>query len=179
MNNLDNAPDSSVDLLSTPLQESDFKLASRLCRFTAAIIDTIIWGCLTFLYMTIFFPSEGFYEMEAAMEGLDDVTIFLFNALVIGSFFAISFYPLKTRGQTWGMKLLGVQVVSVIDNKIIPFWKYVVFRDLPFTLLGYIPVIGLILYLVNLLFIYRKDRRCLHDFIAKTRVITYKPHPIS
>jgi uncharacterized RDD family membrane protein YckC len=44
-------------------------------------------------------------------------------------------------------------------------------RSLPITLFSLIPVIGGLLGLANIGFIFRKDRRCLHDIIAGTKVV--------
>ena len=39
------------------------------------------------------------------------------------------------------------------------------------TIVAQLPVIGAILGLVNILFIFGPEKRCLHDYIAGTRVI--------
>ncbi|MNT88741.1 RDD family protein [compost metagenome] len=44
-------------------------------------------------------------------------------------------------------------------------------RYLVWWLLAYIPVVGMLVVLVDYLFIFRADRRCLHDLAAGTRVV--------
>ena len=44
-------------------------------------------------------------------------------------------------------------------------------RYLPFWVVGQVWVIGPILSLANPLFIFREDRRCLHDLLAGTKVV--------
>ncbi|MCY1389879.1 hypothetical protein D9M71_46890 [compost metagenome] len=44
-------------------------------------------------------------------------------------------------------------------------------RYLVWWLLAYVPVIGVLLVMVDYLFIFRADRRCLHDLMAGTRVV--------
>ncbi len=41
---------------------------------------------------------------------------------------------------------------------------------LPLSLCAHIPMVGPLINLVNPLFIFGKERRCLHDYIAKTQV---------
>ncbi|MOA70690.1 RDD family protein [compost metagenome] len=44
-------------------------------------------------------------------------------------------------------------------------------RYLVWWLLAYVPIVGMFLVLVDYLFIFRADRRCLHDRLAATRVV--------
>jgi hypothetical protein len=43
-------------------------------------------------------------------------------------------------------------------------------RYLPVQVVGSIPVLGMFASLVDVLFIFRDDRRCVHDLIAGTQV---------
>ena len=111
-------------------------------------------------------------DFDSAMEGTvaleDELTI---NALGFVAFLVVNGYLLATRGQTVGKLAAGTRIVSVADNKILPFHKVILLRYLPVWVIAYVPLIGPILGLVNPLFIFREDRRCLHDHIAGTRVI--------
>ena len=44
-------------------------------------------------------------------------------------------------------------------------------RYFVFGVAGQLPVIGQIVSLINVLFVYRKDKRCVHDHLAGTIVI--------
>jgi uncharacterized RDD family membrane protein YckC len=44
-------------------------------------------------------------------------------------------------------------------------------RYLPISVVSVIPVVGPLLTLIDILFIFRSDRRCVHDLIADTQVL--------
>ncbi len=78
---------------------------------------------------------------------------------------------LTVRGQTLGKLLLGIQIVRFSDDSRAGFLKAVLLRSLLFVLIGFLPHIGPFLLIADVLLIFRADRRCLHDFIADTRVV--------
>jgi len=45
-------------------------------------------------------------------------------------------------------------------------------RYIPIWIVGLIPGVGIALTILDALFIFRDDRRCIHDLIAGTKVIT-------
>jgi hypothetical protein len=51
------------------------------------------------------------------------------------------------------------------------FFTNVVLRDWIIGLIGLLPLVGWIVKTVDILFIFRNDRRCIHDMIANTMVI--------
>lgn len=53
--------------------------------------------------------------------------------------------------------------------------KILLARQLPVQVMSVLPGVGGLLAILDVLFIFRKDQRCLHDLIAKTRVINCKP----
>lgn len=86
------------------------------------------------------------------------------------AFFALHGYLLSRYGQTIGKRILGIAIVTM-DNRIPPFFPLITQRYLTQWFAGMIPVIGLLLRLVDILAIFRPDRRCIHDHLAKTKVI--------
>ena len=73
-------------------------------------------------------------------------------------------------GQTIGKKLQGIHVIKYSSDeiKVAGFWRYFCLRFLfGICFLTVIPF----WFLINILFIFREDRRCLHDLIAGTQVI--------
>ena len=64
--------------------------------------------------------------------------------------------------------------VSATDGQIISLGKVFGLRYVPIQIASVIPAIGNILPLLDVLFIFREDRRCLHDFIAGTKVVKAK-----
>jgi uncharacterized RDD family membrane protein YckC len=131
------------------------ELASRGSRLGAAAIDGLI-GAIPY----------GITLVEALPAPV--------RLLGVASLFALvgyQIYSVTTRGQTIGKRALGIRVV-VKDTQVNGgFVVNVLRRGVVTGLLNFIPGF----FIVDSLFIFREDRRCLHDFIAGTVVITGNP----
>ncbi len=148
------------------LEPAQSNLASRGLRLGGAIIDAIISWITIFPLMYY----SGFWQ--SAMAG--DVNFGLqltLSAVSLVIFLILNGYLLSKSGQTIGKRLVGTRIVSVTDQQILPLSKVFVLRYLPISLIAQVPLIGNLIALVNVLFIFRDDRRCLHDLIAGTKVI--------
>ena len=106
--------------------------------------------------------------MEANTTVVDDVVLQLTGIVI---FLAVHGYLLAKNGQTVGKKLLSIRVVSHSTGQILSFGAITTKRILPIWLVAMVPVVGGIIAIVNVLFIFRKDRRCLHDLIADSEVV--------
>ena len=95
-------------------------------------------------------------------------TMFLGIGLV--AFLILHGYLLYTRGQTIGKVVVKTKIVD-LDGNLPNFGNIFVLRYLILVLVAQIPVIGNIIAIVNALFIFGRERRCLHDYIAGTRVV--------
>ncbi len=156
------APPAADIEVSEPTQ-----LAGRGVRLGGSMIDGLIM-------MLILFPvmfATGYWDraMLGEQTGLDTILLGLLGAV---GFFVLHGYLLAKRGQTIGKWMLKIRIVSIHDEKILPFWKVFVYRYLPLLVAGQIQVLGPIVSLVDPLFIFRADRRCLHDLVAGTKVVT-------
>jgi uncharacterized RDD family membrane protein YckC len=79
-------------------------------------------------------------------------------------------YLLYTYAQTIGKHYMGIRIEN-LDGTQATFSTIFLKRMLPIQVVGIIPSVGSIIAgLVNPLFIFGKDKRCLHDYIAKTKV---------
>jgi len=74
-------------------------------------------------------------------------------------------------GQTFGKRAMGIRVVRT-DGARVAFSRFIFLRWLPIAMIGSIPFVGWIASLLDPLLIFRESRRCLHDDIAGTRVVT-------
>jgi uncharacterized RDD family membrane protein YckC len=85
-------------------------------------------------------------------------------------FFVLNTYLLMKYGQTVGKRFLDIRISDHRTEAVPPFWRLLVRIAVPplTTLLG---ALGGLLSLMDVLFIFRKDRRCVHDFIAGTHVV--------
>lgn len=147
----------------------DQELADRGVRLVAAIIDGIIMMAILFPLMFL----GGYFDavMDAARTGqqpyLQQIGWGIGGLLL---FFAVQYLPLSQSGQTWGKKVMKIKIVDLDGNKpdlLTLLGKRYLFQNG----IGLIPCLGALISLVDILMIFREDRRCLHDQIAGTRVV--------
>jgi len=86
-------------------------------------------------------------------------------------FLLLNGYLLAKYGQTVGKKLVGTRIVSHVDERILPLGRVFGLRYLPLSIIAQIPVVGGFVGIIDGLFIFRKDKRCIHDLIAGTKVV--------
>ena len=142
------------------------RLAERGTRFVAALIDNILYG-LPIL--------PGIILISAAPEGSSEAVgfagmVFLGGAVIT---LAISIYQwvlLSTEGQTLGKRWMGIRIVK-IDGQPVRFASVVLVRLWVVGLIQAIPLVGPLFGLIDALFIFSSDRRCVHDLMAGTKVI--------
>ena len=144
------------------------QLASRGKRLAAAVVDIFIFFPLVVLVAQPF----GLINISdpAKMQDFNlDESLQLF---IIGQvlFLLVQGYLLHTQGQTIGKKLLKIRIVS-LDDELLGIGQLYFVRYLTFSLIAQIPIIGAFISMVNVLFIFGQDRRCLHDRLAGTKVI--------
>ncbi len=144
-------------------------LAGRWIRLGATLIDAVVAG-LAFGLLALVSPINVFRPSLASSNGL---WMLLVQNLVLGFilFLVIHGYLIATRGQTIGKALLKIRIVRS-DGTPASFARIVGLRYLTTSVLASIPVVGTIYGLVDVLLIFRSSRRCLHDNIADTIVVT-------
>lgn len=87
----------------------------------------------------------------------------------------VQIYLVSTRGQTIAKRILGLRIVRFADGSNPGFVHGWLLRALVPGIIGILPMVGNIFTIVNYCFIFRDDRRCLHDLIADTRVVKVTP----
>lgn len=162
-----------TDPIPTQPFNGQLQLATPSERFTGAIIDGLlglvtiipIWGA--FYFLGVIKSMEDFEELSF---GYDSLLTVLYFAL----FVAIQWKFLKETGQTIGKKVAKTRIVTMEGNK--PKINDLLFKRYAFVnLISLIPVVGGIVSLVDVLLVFKKDRRCLHDMIAGTQVVKFPP----
>ena len=148
------------------------ELAGRGRRFGAYIIDSIIAG-IVLVAVAYFNPGPLGVTMLDIMR--DPTTQQISTAgsiwfLII--FMAINSYLLVTKGQTLGKRMLGIRIVDAASNGAATAVKLLGLRYVLVMLVMAIPIIGQLLGLADALFIFRSDRRCVHDLLAGTKVVS-------
>jgi uncharacterized RDD family membrane protein YckC len=88
-----------------------------------------------------------------------------------GAILLIQMILLAFRGQSLGKMIAGVRIVNKDDDGNPGFVQAVVLRHMVPGLIGTIPCFGALFRLADCLFILNDDRRCLHDWIAGTKVV--------
>ena len=151
----------------TPDPKNLQNLASLNQRWFAFLIDEILM-----------LPLIGLMLLE---KNKDMVNHPLFPLLAILGVVSVglSFYSLVlliTEGQTIGKRLMKIRIVRLDTGKNGGFLTNVVIRGFFGFAMELVKSLGLAhlgsaIFLADTLFIFRKDRRCLHDFIATTRVV--------
>jgi len=142
-------------------------LAGRGRRLAATLLDALIAG-VAFWLLTLVSPLSW----APPTGGANLVRLLVIN-LVVGFilFLVLHGYLLATRGQTIAKALLGIRIVRS-DGSPASFARIVGLRYLPTTAIAWIPIIGGLYALIDSLLIFRESRRCLHDNIADTIVVT-------
>jgi uncharacterized RDD family membrane protein YckC len=141
-------------------------LASRLSRLGASLVDAFIGLAIgvPIMFMT------GY--LQRAMEQQASVTeTVLYSVGGMVFFLLLHGYFLATRGQTIGKMLLGVRIVNYDTGELLSFAKLIGLRVVPVWLVSSIPMAGGCLALVDTLFIFGSEQRCVHDLIAGTKVV--------
>lgn len=144
--------------------------ADRGTRLAAAFLDALIGGFLVGLVAAIAIPAM-LGSRGNAMESLPLlIALFLLMGAGVLVPFIWNLVWLSRYGQTIGKRLLKIRIVRM-DGTQAGLGRIFALRMLVPGILGAIPVLGPIFALVNICFIFRDDRRCIHDLLADTRVV--------
>jgi uncharacterized RDD family membrane protein YckC len=170
-------PQAPAGQTQTPV-EKELPLASRAARLAAYLIDGFI---------SMLFALPGLFmivmEILGSHKSLQDITAadIQSNLTGLGVMFLGMLVPavvqivlLSLRGQSLGKMMLGIRIVRFSDEENPGFLRAVVLRSFVPGLIGSIPYLGLLFSLLDVLFIIREDKRCLHDHIADTKVVEKK-----
>lgn len=142
--------------------------ATRGERFAAAMIDSLIALALFTPLQIALGVYEGFPRIKP--QAYWQTLLWALAGTVV--YLALHGYFLAKSSQTIGKRLIKIQIVNIEDGAPTPIERTILRRYLPVTLAtALIPKVGILLSLVDSLLIFRKNRRCLHDQIAATRVI--------
>ena len=146
---------------------STTELASRWKRLGGVLIDSFIAIIVTLPVVFSMVPLDQVARTGQMPLELH-VFILLFNIALL---LAIHGYLLTRYGQTVGKLLVGTRIVNYENGQLLPFGKVVGLRYILIMIISQIPFIGGIFSLLDGLFIFRQDKRCIHDLIAGSKVV--------
>jgi uncharacterized RDD family membrane protein YckC len=135
-------------------------VASRWARWDAWLVDVSLWAVPYLLAGRMMIDSDTGNEILATV-ATGWGGLFLYVALQV--------VLLARRAQTFGKVMDGIQIVRADTGQPAGFFRTVFLRYLVNFVLCYVP--PLIYLYVDLLWVFRPARRCLHDHLAGTTVV--------
>jgi len=145
----------------------DNNLASRSERLGAILIDSLFVGVPIFAFLILRFGFNGILELQKEYGLAFSVVSFLVGQAI---YLIANGWLLFKYGQTIGKKLMSIKIV---DQKEVlpPFYRVYGLRQFLISLIVMIPILGNFFSIVDALFIFRNDKRCIHDHLAETKVV--------
>lgn len=155
----------------------DALVAERSARLAAIVLDSVVLvGPLFLVFMLgMLGPEAGdaLLNAEAGL-GLFGMALWGLVGAILLAYLGTTLYLLATRGQSIGKRILNIQIVDHTTGRVPPLWRLLVLRYGIGWVIGMIPGISAVYGLLDALFIFRQDSRCIHDHIAGTRVVVYQ-----
>jgi len=165
---------------ATPQAASPALPASRLIRLGAALLDTLITAVCVMpgaLLLGTTFLNAVIAASRGRTPDLSDINpaSALMGAALLGlgllALFIVQLWMLCTRGQTIAKRLLGIRIVMHGSGAKADFVHVWLLRNFVVGIIRAIPWLGAIFALVDVCFIFGQEQRCVHDYIAGTKVV--------
>jgi len=173
--------------VSAPDPDGEAVLSSPQRRLLAKLIDWAMF-CAPMFVMLVAMMDETF---EAEIKAVQDNPAAVMEALqrrmlslqeagnitltvmswVIVLLLAVNMVLLTTRGQSVGKWLCGIRIVRAGDGGRPGFVRVVLLRWFLFAIIQSLQFIGPVLMIVDYGMVLRRDKRCLHDHVADTKVV--------
>ncbi len=172
-------PEFSAPEITPVLAVADSDLAGRWIRLLAKLLDEVCSLACALPGMAMIGLSTLRDMLSSAgngsFGGMEDAhNLAGFGVMVLGVFALsiVQIWLISTRGQTIGKYAFGARIVRVTDNSLPGFVHGWFLRSFVPGVIGFAPFgLGVTFSLLDICFIFRRDRRCIHDFIAGTRVV--------
>jgi uncharacterized RDD family membrane protein YckC len=178
-------PGSDVNAGVLPGGAQGAALAERGTRLAAATLDGLLITVplLPLLAVGIYLAARA--QVDFARAGVDEtfapasqLLVWLEIAGALGLFGAlgIAIYQwilISRTGQSLGKKWTGIRI-EMLNGERVTFGTGVALRNWVPKVIGAVPYLGMIFHLIDCLYIFREDRRCVHDHIAGTRVVLHQ-----
>lgn len=146
---------------------SHYILATRGERLLAALID----GAIMLIPFMLMVFGLGVTSGSTDFENSTSEALAILLLLVCAAQFPLQWYLIATRGQTLGKMALKIRI-ELLDGRPVNFFTGVFLRN---WILGLANMVIGVIGLIDVLFIFGHEQRCLHDLIANTRVVAVGP----
>jgi uncharacterized RDD family membrane protein YckC len=163
-------PQADPEVDSSRAFSGSLELAGRGTRLAAAFLDGLIMIAIIVPIQLVAGVYENFPQVRQ-----DPVETVLWSLGGFVLWLGVNGYPLAKHSQSIGKRIFGIRIVNFDDDERASFSKIVLRRVLPVQIVGSIPVLGSVIVLIDAVLIFQKDRRCIHDHIARTRVVVVNP----
>jgi uncharacterized RDD family membrane protein YckC len=154
---------------------TDSTLAERWRRLVGAIADggleALCWipTSTAMAQTTSDMISEGTVDPAEFMMAFQESIHLSLPYLAV--LLAVQAVLLAVRGQSIGNLLVRTRIVRAPGGEPAGFLRAFLLRGCLARIIRHLPFVGGIFWIVDSCFIFREDRRCLHDLIAGTKVI--------
>jgi len=151
------------------MEFAGFPNASLTSRFVAYLLDGLFVMLLVALGVVFIIAATRFGFLESSTEMLPDepslqLLLVFYFPLLIG--LLVQWNLIATRGQTIGKFVCCIRIITT-NGKLPGFVKGVILRNWVRNLLLLIPLFGLL----DIAFIFTSSKRCIHDYLAGSRVV--------
>jgi uncharacterized RDD family membrane protein YckC/DNA-directed RNA polymerase subunit M/transcription elongation factor TFIIS len=162
-----------------PFCGEELKAKKKRRRYPLADLGKRFLGALADGFAGFLFVAPGVGLLVAAMgtmqEDSEPPPMFFVGILLaaLGGLvcLAIQIYLLINRSQTIGKYLVKTQIMDYETDAPAGFVKTFLLRIVVNRMIGMVPCVGAIYPLVDVLFVFNEEHRCLHDQIAGTYVV--------
>jgi len=171
-------PAADIGEQSIAIVSASGDLASRWQRLGAALLDFLpaVGALVPFVIGVMTKALSG--QPLAPAGGVNPLAPFLaagrlgiISLVLLGAVAVTQWTLLGLRGQTFGKIVAGIRIVR-LDGSRASFFRTVVARNWPFSICGLLfGNAGSVVGTVDALFVFRRDKRCLHDLMAGTKVV--------
>ena len=171
------------------IEGTEVKIASRWSRFWAWFIDGLV-ACALMIPLFYFEPTRN---LMFSNDVLGLVSTYVLSAFL---YLLCHGYLLHKYGQTIGKNVFEIAIVSTNSHQPLSLSKILFMRWAPFSLIVFLParlyeifptmelfkllsLLAMLAAAVNILLIFGKQKRCLHDRLAGSLVVDVsKPRKI-
>jgi uncharacterized RDD family membrane protein YckC len=178
---MDTGPEPSLNPYAPPMADiasevspaaGPQELASRWQRLGGALVDGLLGGLAVIpaIVGRTRAIDLGVQVGSSPIDFSDTTTLGLASTASFLSYWGLQSYFIATRGQSVGKIVAGTRIVAV-DGSRASFARAVLVRTWAFLLVAYVPLVGGYVVWADFPFIFGSSKRCLHDFVAGTKVV--------